>query len=397
MILSRYILKEQIGPFLFGLFLIVFIFSLNLVYQVLGKITGKGLPPEIILEYFFNNIAWILALAVPMAVLVATLSAFGRLSGDGEITALRSAGITPTRLMIPTLWAAFFVTLFVAWFNNYILPDMNHRSRLLWGDISRKKPTFSIEPGVFNFSIPNYALLARDVDQANGGLTDVTIYDERNPQERGVITAQEGRLEFNPASELFQLILFFGEIHRPSNREPGGYERTKFDSALFKIAAPGMVLKRGESSFRGDRELSAQEMVKQIGELKSREDPYEKRRIAALKVEIHKKLSIPAACIVFVLLGAPLGILAHKGGIGVSSGISLLAFLVYYIFITQGEILADREILSPAIAMWLPNVVFLGLGLWLQRYARNHSSLPGTGWVTAVFARWFGRKEEQSS
>ncbi len=371
----------------------MFIFSLNLIYQVLGKITGKGLPAEVIIEYFFNNIAWIVALAVPMAVLVATLSAFGRLSGDSEITALRSAGITPTRLMIPTLWAALVVTLFVAWFNNYILPDMNHNSRLLWGDINRKKPTFSIEPGIFNFSIPNYALLAKEVDQSTGGMKEVTIYDERNPQERAVITAQEGRLEFNPINELFQLKLHYGEIHRPSSREPGEYERTKYDTAVFRIAAPGMILKRGESSFRGDRELSAQAMLKQVAELKSTKDSYDKRRIASLMVEVHKKLSIPAACIVFVLIGAPLGILAHKGGIGVSSGISLLAFLVYYVFITQGEILADREILSPAVAMWLPNAVFLGLGVWLWRYARNHSSLPGVGWIGGLFSKLFGRSE----
>lgn len=337
--------------------------------------------------------AWILALAVPMAVLVATLSAFGRMSGDGEITALRAAGITPTRLMVPSLWAGLVVTLFVAWFNNNVLPDMNHRSRLLWGDITRKKPTFSIEPGIFNFSIPNYALLAHEVDQSTGGLTDVTIYDERNPQERAVITAREGRLQFNPNTELFQLKLHFGEIHRPSNREAGGYERTKFDTALFRIAAPGMILKRGESSFRGDRELSAQAMLMQVADLKAKNDPYDKRRIAALMVEVHKKLSIPAACIVFVLIGAPLGILAHKGGIGVSSGISLLAFLVYYVFITQGEILADREILSPGVAMWLPNAVFLGIGVALWIYARNHSSLPGIKWIGAMFGRWFGKSK----
>ena len=105
MILARSILREHLAPFLFGLSLIVFIFTLNLLYQVLGKITGKGLPAEVILEYFFNNTAWILALAVPMAVLVATLSAFGRLAGDGEITALRAAGVAPTRLVAPAVWA----------------------------------------------------------------------------------------------------------------------------------------------------------------------------------------------------------------------------------------------------------------------------------------------------
>jgi lipopolysaccharide export system permease protein len=375
--IARYILKEHVGPFVFGLSLIVLIFTLNLLYQVLAKITGKGLPTSVIIEYFLNNLAWIMALAVPMSVLVATLSAFGRLSADGEITALRASGIKPTRLMIPVLWAALGLTLWVGWFNNNVLPEMNHRSRLLWGDISRKKPTFSIEPGIFNFSIPNYALLAMRVDQTNGRLEDVTIYDERNPQQRGIIAAKFGRLEFVPSNEAFQLTLFEGEIHRPSSLEPGGYERTTFDSSIFRIPAPGMILKRGDSEFRGDRELSAQEMLKQIKELTSRGDNIDARRVASLQVEVHKKMSIPLACMVFVLVGAPLGILAHKGGIGVSSGLSILGFLIYYIFITQGEILADREILTPGVAMWMPNIFFLGLGIFLWRYAQNHTSLPG--------------------
>lgn len=394
MILARYILREHIAPFLFGLSLIVFIFTLNLVYQVLGKITGKGLPPAVIFEYFLNNLAWILALAVPMAVLVAALAAFGRLAADGEITALRASGIAPTRLVVPALWAGLAVTLWVAWFNNYILPEMNHRSRVLWGDISRKKPTFSIEPGIFNFSIPNYALLAMGVDQSSGRLDEVTIYDERNPSERAVIAARRGRLEFNAAAEFFQLILLEGEIHRPSNREPGGYERTSFDSALFRIPAPGMILRRGESSYRGDREMRAQDMLKQVRELKSHSDQFDRRRIDALMVEVHKKLSIPTACIVFVLLGAPLGILAHKGGMGLASALSLLFFLIYYILITQGEILADRAILPPGVAMWLPNVLFLGLGVWLWRYAKNHTSLPGAMWMGEKLMRLLGRRSD---
>jgi len=392
MILARYILKEHIGPFIFGLSLIVFIFALNLVYQVLGKIAGKGLPMMVILEYFWNNLAWIIALAVPMAVLVAALSAFGRLSGDGEITALRASGITPTRLMRPVLVAAFFITLFVAWFNNYILPDMNHRTRLIWGDISRKKPTFNIEPGIFNFSIPNYALLAMGVDQANGRLEEVTIYDERDPASRAIITAARGALGYNPNAEMFQLTLYKGEIHRPSNREPGGYERTSFDSSLFRIPAPGMALKRGDSEFRGDREMTAQAMLKQLKEMKSREGDIDKRREASLLVEVHKKLSIPAACLVFILLGAPLGILSHKGGLGVSSAMSLILFLFYYLLISQGEILADRLILSPGLSMWLPNVILAVMGYFLWQYAKNHSALPGVGWARGLFSRLFNRE-----
>src|SRR5512144_2193375 len=101
MTLWRYILREFIAPFVFSLSLIIFLFVLNLVFQMLGRITGKGLPTSTIFEFFFLNLAWMVALAVPMAVLVATLTTYGRLSSDREVTALKSSGVGPVRLMMP--------------------------------------------------------------------------------------------------------------------------------------------------------------------------------------------------------------------------------------------------------------------------------------------------------
>ena len=121
MILSRYILRELIAPLIYGFFLIVFIFTMNLLFQMLGKITGKGIPFVTIIEYFALNLAWIIALAVPMAVLIASLSAYGRMSGDGEITALRATGVSPIRLIEPAFFASILVTLGIGLFNNSLL------------------------------------------------------------------------------------------------------------------------------------------------------------------------------------------------------------------------------------------------------------------------------------
>ncbi|MDP8228938.1 MAG: LptF/LptG family permease, partial [Candidatus Electryoneaceae bacterium] len=167
MILSRYIIREHIGPFTFGLSLIAFIFTMNLMFQMLKRIAGKGLPVTVILEYFTLNLAWILALAVPMAVLISTLSAFGRMAGDGEITALRASGVSPWQMIRPALWGGLLMTMLVFLFNNYVLPDMNHRAKLPLTDISRKKHTLNIEPGVYTFTIPKLVLLAEDVDRTN--------------------------------------------------------------------------------------------------------------------------------------------------------------------------------------------------------------------------------------
>ena len=301
MILARYILKEHISPFTFGLSLIIFIFTMNLLFQMLGRIAGKGIPLLIILEYFALNLAWIIALAVPMAVLIASVSAFGRLSADGEITALRASGISPTRLMQPVMLAAMCVAIGIGLFNNYLLPDMNHRNKLLLADISRKKPTWKLEPGVFDFSIPNYVLRAGEVDNENNLLYDVMIFDNHKPDQRSTIVSKSGNLRVIEEEERILLTLFDGEIHRPSAEEPDVYEVTRFDTALFRIEAPGMVLKRARSGHRGDRELSAEEMLKIVEDLQEngKGTRYEQRRIASFLVEIHKKFSIPAACLVF--------------------------------------------------------------------------------------------------
>jgi len=381
LIIYRYILREHIAPFIFGNLLIIFIFTMNLVFQMLGRIAGKGLPVPVVLEYFALNLAWIVTLAVPMAVLIATVAAFGRMAGDGEITALRSSGVSPARLMLPVMAAAVVVTALIGLFNNYILPDMNHRTKLLLSDISRKKPTLTIEPGVYSFTIPNYVLMAGVVDQMTGRMERVTIYDEHEPSKRATVVAQDGRLKFVAEDEVILLTLYNGEIQRPSEREPGGFEWTTFDSALFRIPAPEMVLKRGTAGYRGDRELSVEEMLARVKELKKSGGDYDHRRSDAYMVEVHKKFAIPAACMVFVLLGAPLGILAHRGGMGVSGGISLLFFTIYWAFLANGEDLADRNILSPAVAMWGANVLLTIVGIWFLWLAKRRTSLPAVGWV----------------
>ncbi|MBL7074041.1 LptF/LptG family permease [candidate division KSB1 bacterium] len=364
MLLDRYILKEHIAPFFYGLVIISLIFILNFAFQILGKIIGKGLNPSVIAEYFFLNLAWILALAIPMAVLVATLMAFGRLASEGEITAFKASGISLFRLTVAPFAAALIVTGLVVGFNNSVLPNFNHRARLLGADIRRKKPTLSIEPGVFVLDIPNYVLLAKKVDPKSSRLWDVTIYDESDPKTQTTLTAEEGSLVFSKTDGVFIFTLEYGEIHRINKKNKRSYQKTRFGRTAIRIQVPGMLLKRRESSYRGDREQSARMLLKKVGALKK--DPQKnRRRINMLMVEVHKKYSIPFACLIFVLIGAPLGVRVRRSGMGVSGGLSILFFLIYWIALGAGEDLADRNRLSPFWAMWAPNVLVGVLGLYL--------------------------------
>jgi len=108
-------------------------------------------------------------------------------------------------------------------------------------------------------------------------------------------------------------------------------------------------------------------MWQQVQVMKNDDPVKNKRKINSYMVEVHKKYSIPIACLVFVLIGAPLGVRVHRGGLGVAAGLSVLFFLVYWAFLIGGEDLADRSFITPAMAMWAPNIVMGILGFFLIR------------------------------
>lgn len=385
-IIYRYLALEFIPPFFYAFCLITLIILLNLVVQMLGKIAGKGLDPYVVVEFFFLNLAWIVALAIPMAVLVATLAAFGRLSAENEITALKAAGTSLWQLMIPFFLLAGILCYLLIEFNNRVLPEFNHRSRVLSGDIHRKRPTLALEEGIFIFDLPKYVLWAQRIDQKQSHLYDVVIFDNSDPRYPTVISAREGDLSFARAEEAFHLALYEGEIHRQDAKDPSYYQRTIFERSLVRISAPNMVFERQESGYRSDRELSAPDMWAQVKEMKV--DPVKnRRRINSFLVEIHKKYSIPVACLVFVLIGAPLGVRVHRGGLGVAAGLSILFFLIYWAFLIGGEDLADRNLITPAMAMWLPNVLLGGIGVILvQRTIREVHFIDWRG-LLALFIK----------
>ncbi|MFH1012064.1 MAG: LptF/LptG family permease [bacterium] len=384
--LFRYVLREHIAPFFFSLGLIIFIFVLNLVFQMLGRIADKGLPLTTIFEFFFLNLAWMIALAVPMAVLVATVASFGRMAAEHEITALKACGVGPIRLLLPPLIASVVLAGILVEFQNEILPIMNHRSRVLQSDIHRKRPTMALEAGVFLFDIPGYVLYAREINPRTSRMGDIVVYDENDPEWYTTITAQRGLLEYDSAEGGFLFTLMQGEIGRASKVRPEEYQQTEFGRAVFRVKAPGMLLERTESQWRSDREMNLRQMYDKVRLLQK--DPEKNRKqLAGYRVEINKKFSISVACIIFVLLGVPLGISAQRGGLGVAAGFSIVFFLIYWIFLIGGEDLAERGFLSPAVAMWAPNILFGVLGLFLLwRQTRSALTIPWDR-ITKLFRR----------
>ncbi len=433
-LLTRYIVRELILPFIFALGIIVFILFINFFLRAVDRFLGKGLDLLTILEYLFLNLAWIVALAVPMAVLISTLMAFGRLSEDNEINALRSSGISFLTILRPALLFGGSVCLLLIFFNTRILPEMNFQARLLAGDIRKMRPGLDIEPGHFIDNIPDYSMIIRG---KNGNMMeDVRIFSKNSKDIQTSIYSETG--ELSTLDDAIIMNLYDGEIHELDMENYGNYRRINFEKHVIAIPADDLMLNRRDTANRSDREMTValmqekkkkyserkirveerlqhtikkvtgidilpenfldakkllnryQEEIKQDTTLTDAQIRLKERRLRSLErqaknefklldtyirswnkyaVEIHKKFSLPVACILFVLVGAPLGTLSQRGGFAVAITLGFGFFLIYYIFLIGGEEMADRNIVSPIIGMWTPNVILAFFGGYLTLHS----------------------------
>jgi Predicted permeases len=153
-LLTRYILRELTGPLIFALSTLTALLLLQQVAKQFGNLVGKGLGWGVIGEFFLLSIPFIIAMTMPMAVLVAVLYAFSRLTAENEVTALRASGISVMRLVRPAIFFGATLGLLMLVFNDQVLPRSNHRLRTLQTDIARKKPTFALREQVINEVMP---------------------------------------------------------------------------------------------------------------------------------------------------------------------------------------------------------------------------------------------------
>ena len=436
--LNKYLIKQSFIPFVLSVGVITTVLFLQFLIRAIDRFLGKGLDVFTILEYLYLNLAWIIALSVPMSLLISSVMTYGRMSQENEITALKSAGVNLFSIIKPALWFGSIVGFLLCLFNNFILPDMNYNARLLARDIYQKKPELTIEPGYFVDMIPQYTMIVKELDGKE--FKDVKIFSKNTQSEQTTIYAERGSLESKDG--IITVNLQDGEIHEIDLENYDHYRKIKFGTHQIIISMNDLLLNRTSESNRTDREMKVPAMIEKIKQNKISIEQIKKRietvksdigidsdsqidlagimnQIQILKenttpdinenrdynkeipateyeekaklrslnnnarqfqneftlienyeknnnkflVEIHKKFTLAVACILFTLVGAPLGILVRKGGITIASALSIAFFLIYYILLIWGEQLADRALLNPAIGSWMPNIVLLIVGL----------------------------------
>ncbi|MCB5260799.1 MAG: LptF/LptG family permease [Candidatus Cloacimonetes bacterium] len=405
MILKRYILREHISPFLISLLVVTFVLLIDKIIDLLNLIIEKQLPIGIVIEVFGLSLPYMLALSIPMAVLVATILAFGRMSVDREIIAVKSSGVNIYNMLGPLFIAALMLTALMVYFNHWFLPDTNHRLKNLMLKVAYYKPMTIIEPGEYNHLL-DYTVWCGDNNEEE--LRDVLIYDRSESRAPRTIYAESGKvIQMNNGNAL-RIVLNNGEMQQRNEREQGKFQTTSFIRYVINVRDLGNRADVFETGYRSDREMTYGQLTHAIDEhqkeltakkeevqrLQARisagtlnPDPYvsqnEQRKLYSMQqvaqnrideleaniqsmlVEYHKKFALSFAIIIFVMIGVPLGLMTRTSGIGMAFSVSSIIFLVYYVALNMGEQLADKGQFNPFLSMWFSNIIFFILACFL--------------------------------
>ncbi|NOR52915.1 MAG: LPS export ABC transporter permease LptF, partial [Candidatus Aminicenantes bacterium] len=375
---DRYVIKELIPPFLIGLLIYTFVLLMNEILRLSEVFITRGVSFSVVVNFFIYLIPSILAFTIPMAVLMGVLGGLSRLSSDSEIMAFKTLGISYKRLLRPVILFALCGWLVTSYLALYLAPRSNNKVIQLLSQSVLSKVQFRIRPREFNESVPDTVIFIQDIDQG-GEWENVFVYFSDPPEEPKAISAKRGRLNFYPEMRRATIELFDGFSHSYLLSEPDKYEVTSFERFEEEINVENLFYDTSQK--KRVREKDIEELLRDIriinqdlvdlyeekDESQEKASSYSRRLKDRVSywVEIHKKFALPFVCLIFGILGLPLGASTKKGGRTSGFTISLGIILFYYILISSGEEMAVDRKISPLLGMWGPNILLFLIGFFL--------------------------------
>jgi len=371
---TLYILKEIIPIFFIGLMTFTIILLMDKILKLIEVIVTRGGSLSDVLMLFLFISPSFLIITIPVAVLLATLLTFGRLSSDSEITAFKASGMSLYQLFFPISIFALATFLLTSFLVFYGLPWGTKGFRTTLYRIARSKADFEIKERVFNDAFKGLVVYVDRIPLQGNHMEGILIYDQREKGKSHTILAKEGFVINNPESEEIIFRLKSGDIHRLES-EARTFQKVKFDIYDLKLELIN-VFAAIERKLK-DREMSIDDIRG-----KMQEEKKTGKDTISYEVELHKRYAVPFTCIIFALIGVPLGIQPHRSGRSYGFILSILILLAFYISLTASEILAMRKIMPAYSAGWIPNLLFSGLGIYLLVKAASESPFKPIVWLT---------------
>ena len=485
--MDLFILQSFLPLFVMTFCICLFIVLMQFLWRYIDDLVGKGLGVDVISELFFYAALTMVPMALPLAILLASLMIFGNLGENFELTAMKASGISLLRTMAPLIVLMVMIATGAFFFQNNALPIAQTKMYTLLYSVRQKSPEREIPEGVFYDQIPGYNLFVESKNRDTGVLYDMMIYDvSRGFENSSIILADSGKMSITADKTHLFLELWSGESFEnlkdaatgmknvPYRRETFttkeimvpfdanfnrmdeqgmrsqyigknmaelqatidsvqlrvdslGHEYTRElretphmnvmpyitvpDTAgtLRKEPAPEVMMDRPidvDSLFRGSSSgvalnylqaaLSKAQRAKQEYEYRSLTMADDQRSIRRHSIELMKKFTLSFACIIFFFIGAPLGAIIRKGGLGTPLVISVFLFIFYYIIDNMGYKLARDGKWPVWEGMWLSAAVLLPLGIFFTYKAVNDSAVFNKDAYLNFFRRFFGVSEVRS-
>lgn len=474
--LDLYMLRTFLGLFLMTFFICIFILLMQFVWMHVKDLVGKGVELSVLGEFFIYAVVTVVPLALPLAILLASLMTFGNLGEKFELTAMKSAGVSLFRIMRPLTISIAIICVGAFFFSNNILPKSQVKLWALIFSLRQKSPEMEIPVGEFYDGIHGYNIYVRHKDSQRGMLYDMMIYDySKGFQDATVMVADSGKIYFTSDNKYLLLELYSGESFEnldrnqqkatssqtkiPYRRETYAQKRIliDFDSEFERLDES--VLKDQHVSKNVVQLIQSIDSVQIVAHLRSRDQSTEmvdnkyfhrdrltardlsiptedvqsakngqpkdldslytsvsstdrermlkialdkaraqsdqveynslllddaQRYIRKHEVELHRKFTLAFACLIFFFIGAPLGAIIRKGGLGAPVVISVVMFIIYYIIDNTGFKMAREGIWDCWAGMWLSSMVLLPIGIFLTYKAATDSALLNPeAWIKA--------------
>lgn len=360
-IINKYITGSFVAVFIGSLLVITFVISLGGVFKIIDLV-AKGVSFGPLMSIFFAGMPSAAALAIPLASLISVLLLFGRLSSDGEISAMKSCGISLFSVATPPILVSIVLSLICLYIHNHLAPRAHLNSRSAIASLSSDSPIDLIEEGRFIKDFVDGITLYVG-KKNNDVLQDVRIFDDTDPSFTREIRAKRGSMILD-TNQMVILNLLDVSITPFAKDKPDPAYADEWPLQLGNLA-------RGRAYKPKEDDFTFGELLERINNTAPFYEELSDEKIAVknmvLRVEFHKRLSLSFSCLAFVVLGIPLGIKAHRKESSVGIGLSLLLVLNMYIFIVIAESLAKYPGAHATVFAWIPVVLSLSLGTYMLR------------------------------
>lgn len=444
--LDKLIIKSYLGPLLMTFSLSLFVFLLQFLWKQIEQIIGKGLGGEVILELVSYACATLVPMALPLAILLASIMTMGSFGEKYELVAMKAAGVSLWRVLRPLIILSCLLSVMAFFFSNKVIPVANMKLKTIMYEVKTKKPTLNIKPNQFYSEIDNYTIRIGSKDKEGKNMKDIIVYDHSKDLGNVSVTlADSGQMYATPDGNTLIFRLFSGYtfdeniegeniVLRPLMRLNFKEQIIRFDISNFgfqeadedryeghykmldlkalnrnldtlhakqreslenisRLAKQNITLSSGEPCLQKDfysqfssLDVDKRQMVENVAanklefvynemnanllRLESDEDMIRRHQI-----ELHRKFTLSVACLILFFIGAPLGAIIRKGGLGMPIVVSSLAFIIYYIVGTMGENAAREGEMPIWLGMWLSTLIFLPIGLFLTTKATTDAGI----------------------